>query len=127
MTRKTDNPAPPRGTKVPGRRLWAAMLADYDFDEHELVLLREATRTVDLLDALAAIVEREGLMVAGPSGDRVHPALVEARQLKIALARLLAALRLPAGEAGDHQAGSRRPQRRVGARGVYGIRGGGSA
>jgi hypothetical protein len=48
-------------------------------------------------------------------GDTVTE--VAARQQRIALARLLAALRLPAGAEGDHHA-SARPQRRVGVRGV---------
>ena len=43
---------------------------------------------------------------------------VEARQLRISLARLVGALRLPAGDEDDQPAG-RRPQRRGGARGVY--------
>jgi len=50
---------------------------------------------------------------------------VEARQQRIALARLLAALRLPAGGEGDVQAGAR-PARKGGVRGVYDIRGGAS-
>ncbi len=60
--------------------------------------------------------------MASPQGDRANPAAVEARQQRIALARLLAALRLPAGEEDDRQAGAR-AQRRVGVRGVYGVRG----
>jgi hypothetical protein len=104
--------------------LWASVLAEYDLEEHELALLREMVRTVDLLDDLQAAVVEDGLMVSGPGlSTRVHPAAVEARQQKIALARLAAALRLPAGEEDDVQKGARRPQRRVGARGVYGIRG----
>jgi len=39
------------------------------------------------------------------------------------LARLSASLRLPAGEEGDRPQHLRRPQRRGGARGVYGVRG----
>jgi hypothetical protein len=64
-------------------------------------------------------------MVEGPHGSKPHPAVVEARQSKIALARLTAALRLPAGDETDQAAG-RRPQRRVGMRGVYGVRAVGS-
>jgi hypothetical protein len=61
-------------------------------------------------------------MLPGPGlTQRVHPALVESRQLKVAFARLAAALRLPAGDESDPGA-SRRPQRRMGARGVYGPR-----
>jgi hypothetical protein len=113
-------PAPP-GTKAAGRRLWRSILAVYELEEHEAALLREMVRTVDQLDELAAIVERDGLVVRGPGlTDRVHPAAIEARQLRIALARLAAALRLPAGE--ESIAGMRRPQRRVGVRGPYQLR-----
>ncbi|GAB5896074.1 terminase [Mycolicibacterium mageritense] len=113
-------PTSPKGTGPSGRKLWRDVLGKYELEEHEMALLREAVRTVDQLDALAAITERDGLMVDGERGPRAHPALIESRQLRIALARLTAALRLPAGDEGDNPAG-RRPQRRVGARGVYGI------
>jgi hypothetical protein len=114
-------PDPPETAGEGGRRLWSAVLADYTFEEHELSLLREAVRTVDALDGLHELTEAEGLVVTGPHGSKPHPALVEARQLRIALARLLAALRLPAGEEDDGS--ERRPQRRVGVRGVYGVAG----
>lgn len=84
-------------------------------EEHELALLREATRTVDVLDSLDVRYAETVQLLDG----KAHPALVEARQQRIALARLLAALRLPAGEDGDVQKGTRRPQRRSGVRGVY--------
>ncbi|MBB6351865.1 hypothetical protein FHU36_008448 [Nonomuraea muscovyensis] len=120
----SDEMKPPDDTGVSGRRLWASVVAEYELEEHELALLREMVRTVDLLDSLNDAVYADGLMVSGPGlQQRVHPAAIEARQQKIALARLAAALRLPAGEEDDTQKGARRPQRRVGARGVYGIRG----
>lgn len=118
-------PRVPAGTGASGRRLWADVLREYELEEHELALLREMVRTVDLLDELDAQVRTDGLMVKTAGGaPRMHPAAVEARQQRIALARLSAALRLPAGEEGDEQqsARRRRPQRRVGARGVYRIR-----
>ena len=111
-------PGPPKGTKVNGGKLWRDVLSKYELEQHELGLLREMVRTTDLLDELAAIAAREGLMVEGPHGSKPHPAITEARQQKIALARLTAALRLPAGDENDLAAG-RRPQRRVGVRGVY--------
>src|SRR5690348_17112483 len=114
-------PRPPAGSKTSGRRLWRSVLAEYELEEHELALLREAVRTVDLLKDLAALVERDGLIQPSSQGERVHPAIVEARQARIALARIFAALRLPAGE--DEPASERRPQRRGGVRGVYGPRG----
>lgn len=107
-------PAAPKGTKSSGRRLWRAVLGEFELDEHELALLREAVRTVDLLDDLAAQVADDGLMVDSPQGRKLHPAAVEARQQKIALARILAALRMPSGDESEG-----RPQRRAGARGVY--------
>jgi hypothetical protein len=91
--------------------------SEFELETHEALLLTEMCRTADQLDALFALAERDG--VQDPTG-RVNPALVEARQLRIAFARLSAALRLPAGEDAE-PAG--RPQRRVGARGVYGLRG----
>lgn len=120
-----SEPEPPRapaGTRDPGRALWRSVVNVFELDEHELALLREAVRTVDLLGELDAAVRRDGPLVESPQGQRAHPAVVEARAQRIALARLLAALRLPSGEAGDEKA-SARPQRRAGARGVYGIRG----
>lgn len=110
--------SPPKGVGPSGRALWRDVLGKYELEEHELALLREACRTVDDLDALSGIVGDEGMTV----GARVHPAVVEARQLRIALARLIGALRLPAGDEDDPGQG-RRPQRRVGARGVYSLGG----
>ena len=118
----TDTPAPPTGSRAGGKRLWHSVVDHYDLDEHERALLTEAVRCVDALDALDALVRREGVVVDSPQGSRAHPALVEARAHRIVLARLLAGLRLPAGEEGDEQA-SARPQRRSGYRGVYGITG----
>lgn len=103
MSRSPKPPAPPEGTRDGGRRLWSSVLAEFELDEHELALLREAVRTVDLLDDLAAAVGRDGPLVESPQGVKAHPAAVEARQQRIALARLLAALRLPS------RRGRRRP------------------
>jgi hypothetical protein len=119
---KKQIPGPPKGTGVNGARLWRDIVGRYELEEHEEALLREMVRTVDLLDKLHAIAQREGLMVDGPHGSKPHPAVVEARQSKIALARLAAALRLPAGDVeADPAAGRRRPQRRVGVRGIYAV------
>ena len=119
---RSDVPKAPPETRAPGRRLWESVVVDFSLDEHERVLLTEAVRTVDLLDLLDAAVRRDGPLLEGPQGTRAHPAAVEARQQRIALARLLAALRLPSGDVGDAKV-TARPQHRSGARGVYGIRG----
>ncbi len=110
----------PVGTGLVGKRLWRSVLDEYELEEHELALLREAVRTVDLLDALEGAVKAEGAVIEAQGGVKAHPAVVEARQQRIALARLLAALRLPAGE--EAPGADRRPQRRMGVRGTYGMR-----
>lgn len=91
----TDTPAPPTGTKAGVKRLWLSILDGYELDEHEMAVLVEVVRTVDQLDALDVMVRREGVVVDTPQGPRAHPALVEARQQRIVLARLLTKLRLP--------------------------------
>ncbi|MFG2145533.1 hypothetical protein ACGFRG_15220 [Streptomyces sp. NPDC048696] len=109
VTDSGPNPAPdalgPRGA-----RLWHEVTERYELDAHELALLEEMARTADDLDALAERVRAQGHTVGG----RVNPALVESRQLRIAFARLAAALRLPTGDETDG-----RPQRRSGVRGTY--------
>jgi len=120
----SPRPRPPAELKASGRKLWNAVQAEYELEQHETRLLREMCRAADVLDRLATIVETEGEMLLDRFDQpRIHPALVESRQLKVTYARLSAALRLPAGEEGDHQADARRPQRRVGVRGTYGITG----
>ena len=89
-------PAPPPGTGAAGRRLWRAIMVAYQLSVTEDALLRQAVRTADHVAALDAVLEAEGLMVAGRDGVmRPHAALVEVRQQRLVIARLLAALRLP--------------------------------
>jgi hypothetical protein len=111
-------PKPPRGLGASGKRLWQSVTDGFDLDAWEEQLLLEACRCADRLDQLAADAAEGPLVVTNHRGDRVsHPSLVEARQQQIVFSRLLASLRLPAGEE------TGRPQRRGGARGSYGIRG----
>ena len=114
----TQVPKPPSGLRSSGRALWRAVLRDYELDEHETTLLRECCRTADSLDGLQALLDAEGLTSESSQGVRVHPALVELRQQRLALARLLTALRIPTGETGE------RTQTRGTPRGVRAIRGG---
>lgn len=118
-------PKPPKGLAVSGRKLWSSIVKRYDLEEHESTLLLQACRTVDMLDALQAELDTAGMIVASPQGEKVNPAAPELRQQRIALARLLAALRVPIG---DDTSKSRdaRPQRRAGVRGLYRIDGGAS-
>jgi len=113
-------PRLPAGLATAGKALWRAVTVEYEIDQHELLLLREACRCADRLDRLAVEAAAGTVTVENHRGDQVaHPAMVEARQQSLTLARLLASLRLPSGE----ETGERRPQRRGAARGSYGIRG----
>lgn len=111
-------PDPPDGLAESGQALWRAVLADFDLDTHEQAMLRQACRLADVCDTLQGTLEAEGIMSTSSQGSRVHPAAVELRQQSLALARMLTALRIPAGEDDG------RSQRRPGVRGVYGIAGG---
>jgi len=110
-------PTAPEGAQRAGRRLWRAVLNDYELATHELVLLEQAVHVADACQELQSLVHRDGAMI----DSRANPALVELRQERILLARLLVALRVPLGAAEDEQPGR---QQYRGTRGVYGIRGG---
>ncbi len=106
--------------------MWRAVLGRFELDEHELTLLRQAVRMADVCDDLQRIVDDEGPLAMVSGVVRAHPALVELRQQRIVLARLIVALRVPLGEEaahGDDDTPAQRLQRR-GIRGVYGIHGG---
>ena len=115
-------PRPPQGAGPSGRRVWRAILGEFELEEHERALVTALVRQVDRLDALEALIAEEGLMVHGHGTSKVHPAVIEARQSAIAVARISAALRLPAGEQEEGQ-GAAAGQRRSGVRGVYAIGG----
>ena len=109
----------PAGLKAGGRKLWKSVTDDYELGQHELSILLEASRTVDALAELEAIVRDEGVTNVSPQGVRAHPALVEARQQRVTLAKLVASLRIPLE---DEQEADRTPQKRVGVRAVSSIR-----
>lgn len=99
----------PRNLKAGGRKLWLAVTDEYELAEHELSVLLEACRTVDALGALERIIRDEGVTNVSPQGVRAHPALVEARQQRVTLAKLIASMRIPLDE---DQEGGRMPQQR---------------
>lgn len=120
MSVSTSPPRAPSGLKVAGRALWRAIVGEFDLTESERRLLVEAARCADQLDDLAVVIAEQGTML--PDG-RVAPAVVEARLQRLALARLMASLRVP-DSSDDDEDELPRPQRRGGARGAYGPRAG---
>jgi|SRR5690625_2652926 len=91
----------PEGLSRRGATFWESCHELFEFTDSEEVLLLEACRTLDNLDALDAAVARDGATVEGSTGQVVvHPALTEARGQRVVLHRLIAALQLP-DEDGD--------------------------
>jgi P27 family predicted phage terminase small subunit len=96
--RKARKPAPDKLGRA-GKALWRSILGDLDpgweLDARELHLLRRACRCADELDRLEKVVDKDGPTVAGSRGQvNVHPAIAEARQLRLVQLRLLSALEL---------------------------------
>jgi hypothetical protein len=92
-----------------------AVVDKFELNDHELVILKEACRTIDLLDSLQAAIDQDGPLQPWGEGSRAHPAAPELRQHRIALARLLSVLQIPPDPDDD------RPGSRGGSRGVYRI------
>ncbi|GAA1714441.1 hypothetical protein GCM10009809_08270 [Isoptericola hypogeus] len=91
----------PSGLGTRGGQFWRETVAEFELTASETALLTECCRTLDLVDELEAQVKRDGLTVAGASGqDRLHPAVTELRGQRLALHRLLAALGLEDAEDG---------------------------
>lgn len=79
-----------------GRRLWRALIATYDFAPAELALLHELARSLDRIDEVRAIIERDGLIAAGSKGQpAAHPLLADERAHRVIAARIASQLDLP--------------------------------
>jgi hypothetical protein len=79
------------------------MVDKFELNDHELLVLREACRTVDLLDTLQAAIDEDGPLQRWGEGSKAHPAAVEVRQHRVTLARLLGVLAIPVDDE-DRQA-----------------------
>jgi hypothetical protein len=88
-----------RGSKFKLKILGTKQTGGFDLSSSELELLDEVARLLDEIDELRAAIGRDGISVPGSTGQaRVHPALGEVRQHRLALGRLLAQLSLPDDE-----------------------------
>lgn len=95
-----SGPRCPPGLGPAGKKLWKALTADFAFQAGELVVLEAAARQADDIATLETGL-RDGFTVAGSKGQpRLSAAVTEVRQGRLALARLLAELRLPSE--GEH-------------------------
>src|SRR4051812_17599608 len=86
----------PSDLSARGRAFWRATVAAFELSDVELQLLTECCRLLDECEQLRRTVESDGTTVEGSAGQtRVHPALGELRQHRLALGRLFAQLSLP--------------------------------
>ncbi len=94
-------------TDSAGKRLRSAVLAAYDLDAGEMVLLDQAVELADALDRVnAAVAALDDLTAEGSAGQTVeHPLLRTQRNYAMTLARVVEALRLPAPGSGDAEEG----------------------
>ena len=85
--------AVPKGLGPRGRTFWRKVQKVYELDLPETELLIEVCRALDECEALQSAIAEQGHTVDGSRGQVVaHPALVELRQTRQVLGRLLAQL-----------------------------------
>lgn len=93
----------PKGLGTAGKRLRKSILADlpndWELDHREIELLELAARQADDLALLERAIKKEGAISTGSTGQTiVHPAILEARQARLAISRLVGLIELPDGE-----------------------------
>jgi hypothetical protein len=95
-TKPLENSAEAKLFGARGQAFYSNTTANFELSPAELELLFEACRTLDDLESLNNALESDGVTVKGSTGQtRVHPALGEIRQHRLALGRLLSQLELP--------------------------------
>lgn len=91
----------PTKLSAKARAIWNGITDDYELRADELRVLEDACREVDLIERLEKELAASDLIVEGSQGQPVASPLVqEIRQHRATLARLFAALKLPADEGG---------------------------
>ena len=102
-------PSPPRHLGDPGMSLWVRVTTEYAIvDAGGVELLAQACAALDRAEALAACIDRDGLVLYSKSGARAHPAIKEELACRAFICRTLTRLGLnietvkPIGRPGGH-------------------------
>lgn len=116
-----NRPTQPRSLGTAGKRAWTALLDDlpddWELTAREVELLRNACRQADLVADLEAALKSDGLIVKGAKGQpRLSAVATELRQSRVALARLLGEIEMPAEDEEPTTAQSQRATRAAQAR-----------
>ena len=86
----------PKGLGSSGRDLWRKVTVSFELDDHELPGLVLACRQLDDVHRLEELLEADGLVSAGSTGQpRLSQVVAELRQSRLAASKLLDALGLP--------------------------------
>jgi len=87
---------PPAGLGKAGKRVWGLIHAEFQLDARELLVLEQAARQADAVEALELEIAEAGLVGRGSRGQlRLSPTVVELRQARLAVSKLLGSLALP--------------------------------
>lgn len=88
---------PPAGLGSKARAVWTDLTETYEFRADELRVLEDSCREIDLIERLDEELKTADLVVKGSMGQPVSsPLVTEIRQHRATLARLFAALKIPA-------------------------------
>lgn len=99
-------PAAPRPLTDRSRKLWRAVLGQYELSDAELAVLEQALRSLDRADQAAEVLTKEGLMTVDRYGaTRSHPAVDIELRHRTTFARLIGQLgvKLPAETPGPRR------------------------
>ena len=107
VTPVSPRPRPPKGLSADARRFWRSIVADWELAAHDLRILEDAARCVDIIAEAEAAIAKDGAYVVGRFGPRSHPAAAVRDRNRIILARLVRELGLSLEE----PAASRPPSR----------------
>jgi len=89
------DPSVPKHLGKPGRALWRSVVAEYDLQPHQFVLLEAAGMARDRMMAAAEAIASDGLIVADRYGAaKASPAVAIERDSRLAVARCLRELAL---------------------------------
>ena len=92
---------PPKGLGAVGGDLYRKVCTTFELDDHELPGLLLACRQLDDVAKLEELLERDGLVATGSTGQpRLSQVVAELRQSRLAASKLLDAVGLPLDEGG---------------------------
>lgn len=88
-------PRMPSGLGPSGKKLWRAVVSEYDLSAHHLILLKEASLVCDEIARLQAFVTSAAGNESLHVQREARAAVVELRLQRLLLSRLLTAMHFP--------------------------------